>query len=100
MGEKNDLPYAQGKMLTYDAAVMLEAIAADLRQRTLAAAGENGPMRIELPAEAKLEIAFKQKVRPDKSKQKLSIEISWKESAPREQSATPLQESAPRQGVA
>jgi len=79
MGEKTALPYPQGPMLTYDVAVMLEAIAADLRQRTLAASEENGPVSITLPAMAKLEIGFKQKIRPDKTKQKLAIEITWKE---------------------
>ena len=87
MGEKTALPYNQGKMLTYDAAVILEAIAADLRQRNLTITGETGSERIDVPADAKLEISYKQKVRPEKRKQKLSIELSWKE--------LPAEEAAP-----
>lgn len=97
MGEKMTLPYPQGKMLTYDVAVMLEAIAADLRQRTLAATSQTGPMRIELPTMAKLEIAFKQKIRPDKTKQKLTIEMSWKENLSEEQTETATPDALPAQ---
>ena len=94
MGEKTALPYNQGKMLTYDAAVILEAIAADLRQRTLTISGGTGSERIDVPANAKLEIAFKQKIRPEKNKQNLSIEISWKEVPIAEVPPAPTEDTA------
>lgn len=94
MSEPCDVCYTQGKMLTYDTAVMLEAIAADLRQGVLSVAGENGPKRVVLPACGTLEIEFKQKVRPDKSKFKLEIEIVWKEEAEESREQAPAPDAA------
>jgi amphi-Trp domain-containing protein len=81
MSDTAELSYGQGKMLTYDAALILDAIASDLRQGSLplATAGEAVPARVTLPANAKIEIEFKGKVKPGKSKHKLAIEITWKE---------------------
>lgn len=78
MSDSSVLIYGQGKMLTFDAAVVLEALVADLRQGVVTVLGESGPVRVELPAAAKLEIEFKAKTKPGKSKQKLAIELSWK----------------------
>ena len=79
MGDKTDLFHCDEKMLTYDAAVVLEELVAGLRQRKLAAKGENGPVCIDLPLLTDLEISFKEKVKPGKTKRKLSIELAWKE---------------------
>ncbi|MEA4857341.1 MAG: amphi-Trp domain-containing protein [Solidesulfovibrio sp.] len=79
MSEKSDLFHCDEKMLTYDAAVVLEKIVDGLRQRKLTATTEDGPVCVDLPLLAELEISFKQKVKPGKSKHKLSIELSWKE---------------------
>ena len=79
MGEKTDLFHCDEKMLTYDAAVVLEKIVAGLKQGKLAASGENGPTCVELPRLAELEISFKEKSKPGKSKKKLSIELTWKD---------------------
>jgi len=79
MGEKSDLFQCDEKMLTYDAAVVLEKIVAGLKQRKLSASGENGPACVELPLVGKMEISFKEKAKSGKSKKKLSIEIVWKE---------------------
>ncbi|MHC1711581.1 MAG: amphi-Trp domain-containing protein [Solidesulfovibrio sp.] len=79
MGDKSELFHCDEKMLTYDAAVVLEKIVTDLMQRKLATTGENGPVCIDLPLVTKLEISFKEKVKPGKSKRKLSIELAWKE---------------------
>lgn len=81
MSDATALSYGQGKMLTYDAARILDAIATDLRQGSLplATADEAVAARLELPANAKIEIEFKGKVKPGKSKHKLAIEITWKE---------------------
>lgn len=94
MSDTADVCYTQGKMLTYDAAVMLEAIAADLRQRELSITGENGPVRVAVPGEAKLEIVFKQKIKTEKSKQKLAIEITWKEIASTDAAEAPGTDAA------
>lgn len=79
MSDSSVLTYGQGKMLTFDAAVILEALVADLRQGVVTVLGESGPVRVELPAAAKLEIEFKAKTKPGKTKQKLAIELTWKE---------------------
>ncbi|WP_428569507.1 MAG: amphi-Trp domain-containing protein [Solidesulfovibrio sp. DCME] len=79
MSEKSDLFHCDEKLLTYDAAVILEEIVAGLRQRKLTASTEDGPVCVDLPLLAHLEISFKQKVKPGKSKRKLSIELAWKE---------------------
>ena len=79
MGEKSDLFQCDEKMLTYDAAVVLEKIVDGLKQRKLSASGENGPVCVELPLVGKMEISFKEKAKSGKSKKKLSIEIVWKE---------------------
>lgn len=79
MSEKSDLFHCDEKMLTYDAAVVLEKIVEGLRQRKLAGTTEDGPVCVDLPLTAQLEISFKQKVKPGKSKRKLSIELAWKE---------------------
>jgi amphi-Trp domain-containing protein len=80
MGEKSDLFHCDEKMLTYDAAVVLEKITTELKQGKLAASGENGPVCVELPRLCELEISFKEKSKPGKSKKKLSIELTWKDS--------------------
>ena len=97
MSDSSKLSYGQGKMLTYDAAVILEAIATDLRQRalTLIPAAEGAPDQVTLPANAKLEIEFKGKVKPGKSKHKLSIEISWKEKDEQEEEAADEHDDLP-----
>ena len=79
MGEKSDLFHCDEKLMTYDAAVVLEKIVDGLKQRKLSGTGENGPICVELPLVAKLEISFKEKAKSGKSKKKLSIEIAWKE---------------------
>lgn len=79
MSEKNELFHCDQKMLTYDAAIVLEALVAGLRQGKLGVTGETGQVCIDLPALAELEISFKEKVKPGKSKRKLSIELAWKE---------------------
>lgn len=79
MGEKSDLFHCDEKMLTYDAAVVLEKIVDGLKQRKLPGTGENGPVCVDLPLVAKLEISFKEKSKSGKSKKKLSIEIAWKD---------------------
>lgn len=79
MGDKSELFHCDEKLLTYDAAVLLEGIVRGLKQRKLSATGDNGPVCVDLPLLAKLEVSFKEKVKPGKSKRKLSIEISWKE---------------------
>jgi amphi-Trp domain-containing protein len=79
MGEKSELFHCDSKLLTYDAAIVLEGLVAGLRQGKLSATGENGPVCVELPPLAKLEIRFKEKAKPGKSKRKLSIELTWKE---------------------
>jgi amphi-Trp domain-containing protein len=79
MSEKSDLFHCDQKMLTYDAAVILEEFVAGLRQRKLAGKTADGPVCIDLPLLTELEISFKQKVKPGKAKRKLSIELSWKE---------------------
>jgi amphi-Trp domain-containing protein len=79
MSDKSDLFHCDEKLLTYDAAIVLEGIVAGLRQRKLAAKGENGPVCIDLPLLAELEVSFKEKVKPGKTKRKLSIELAWKE---------------------
>jgi|GEM_PF-983419 len=79
MSEKSELFHCDDTMLTYDAAVVLEGLVAGLKQRKMSATGENGPICVDLPLLAKLEISFKEKVKPGKSKRKLSIEIAWKE---------------------
>jgi len=79
MGDKSELFHCDAKMMTYDAAVILEGIVAGLKQRKLTTKGESGPVCIDLPLLADLEINFKEKVKPGKSKRKLSIEIEWKE---------------------
>jgi len=102
MSDTTELSYGQGKMLTYDAALILDAIAADLRQGSLplASAGEAVPARVTLPATAKIEIEFKGKVKPGKSKHKLAIEITWKEKeeAPEKDkiAAAPEEAASPR----
>jgi amphi-Trp domain-containing protein len=98
MSDETPLAYGQGKMLTYDAALILDALAADLRRGSLAlaAVGEATPARVELPANAKIEIEFKGKVKPGKSKHKLAIEITWKEKdEAEEQEAAPAQDDLP-----
>jgi amphi-Trp domain-containing protein len=99
MSESSVLTYGQGKMLSYDAAVVLEALVADLRQGMVTVLGESGPVRVELPAQAKLEIEFKGKVKPGKSKHKLAIEITWKEKDEAEEDA-PCQGEPPCQSDA
>jgi amphi-Trp domain-containing protein len=79
MGEKSKLFDCDEKMLTYDAAVVLEKIVDGLKQRKLSATGEEGPVCVDLPLVAELEISFKEKAKSGKSKKKLSIEIAWKE---------------------
>lgn len=79
MSEKSDLFHCDEKLLTYDAAVVLEEIVAGLRQRKLSAKSADGPICVDLPAMTQLEISFKEKVKPGKSKRKLSIELAWKE---------------------
>lgn len=79
MGDKSKLFHCDEKMLTYDAAVVLEKLVEGLKQRKLPAAGESGPVCVDLPLLATLEINFKGKTKPGKSKKKLSIEIAWKE---------------------
>ncbi|OLN29198.1 hypothetical protein DVDV_1196 [Desulfovibrio sp. DV] len=79
MGEKSKLFHCDEKMLTYDAAVVLEKLVEGLKQRKLAATGEDGPVCVDLPLVAELEISFKDKAKSGKSKKKLSIEIAWKE---------------------
>lgn len=79
MSDSSVLTYGQGKMLTFDAAVILEALVADLRQGVVTVLGESGPVRVALSATTKLEIEFKAKTKPGKNKQKLAIELSWKE---------------------
>ncbi|KHK04212.1 amphi-Trp domain-containing protein [Desulfovibrio sp. TomC] len=79
MGEKSKLFQCDEKMLTYDAAVVLEKIVDGLKQRKLTATGQDGPVCVDLPLVAEMEISFKDKSKPGKSKKKLSIEISWKE---------------------
>ncbi|MFU2208011.1 MAG: amphi-Trp domain-containing protein [Desulfovibrio sp.] len=79
MSDKSNLFHCDEKLLTYDAAVVLEKIVDGLRQRKLVGNGENGPVCIDLPLLANLEIEFKEKVKPGKSKRKLSIELAWKE---------------------
>ena len=79
MSEKSELFHCENTMLTYDAAVILEGIVAGLKQQKLTAPGENGPVCVDVPQQAKLEISFKEKVKPGKSKRKLAIEVTWKE---------------------
>ncbi len=79
MGEKNELFHCGGKMLTYDAAIVLEDIVAGLRQGKLAGNGKDGPVCIDLPALTKMEVDFREKAKSDKTKRKLLIELSWKE---------------------
>ena len=79
MGEKSKLFQCEEKMPTYDAAVVLEKLVDGLKQRKLSATGEAGPVCVDLPLLAEMEINFKDKSKPGKSKKKLSIEISWKE---------------------
>lgn len=79
MGDKSERFHCDEKMLTYDAAVFLETLVDGLRQGKLAIKGEDGPVCIELPLVTNLEISFKEKVKPGKSKRKLAIELSWKE---------------------
>lgn len=81
MSESSVVTYGQGKMLTYDAATSLGGLVADLRQGVVTVLGESGPVRVTVPAQTKLEIEFKGKTKPEKTKHKLSIEITWKESA-------------------
>lgn len=79
MGEKSKLFHCDEKMLTYDAAVVLEKLVDGLKQRKLTTTGQDGPVCVDLPLVAEMEISFKDKSKPGKSKKKLSIEISWKE---------------------
>jgi len=79
MGDKSELFHCDEKMLTYDAAVFLEELVAGLRQRKLSAKGENGPVCVDLPLLTTMEIRFKEKAKPGKSKRKLSIELVWKD---------------------
>jgi len=79
MGEKSNLYHCDQKMLTYDAAVVLQQLVDGLRQGKLPAAGDSGPVCVEVPLIAKMEINFKDKNKPGKNKKKLSIEITWKE---------------------
>ncbi|MHC1789215.1 amphi-Trp domain-containing protein [Solidesulfovibrio sp.] len=79
MGEKSELFHCDEKMLTYDAAVVLGKIVDGLKQRKLAGTAEGGPVCVDLPLVADVEISFKEKAKSGKSKKKLSIEISWKE---------------------
>lgn len=89
MSEKSNLFHCDEKLLTYDAAVVLEELVAGLRQRKLVGKSETGPVCIDLPLLANLEISFKEKIKPGKSKRKLSIELSWKE----ETEQTPIPEA-------
>lgn len=82
MSEKTDLFHCDEKMLTYDAAVVLEKIVEGLRQRKLAGKTAEGPTCIDLPLMAEVEVSFKEKSKPGKSKKKLSIELAWKEETP------------------
>ena len=79
MSEKTELFHCDETMLTYDAAVMLESLVDGLKQQKLSVTAENGPVCVDLPQQAHMEISFKEKVKPGKSKRKLSIEIAWKE---------------------
>lgn len=79
MSEKSELFHCDDTMLTYDAAVVLEGLINGLKQRKLSVTGENGPVCVDLPQQAKLEISLKEKVKPGKSKRKLCIELTWKE---------------------
>lgn len=79
MGEKSELFHCDQKMLTYDAAVLLQGIVDGLRQGKLAVQGGEGPVCMDVPLLANLEISFKEKAKPGKSKRKLSIELAWKE---------------------
>uniref|UniRef100_I2Q1M7 Amphi-Trp domain-containing protein n=1 Tax=Desulfovibrio sp. U5L TaxID=596152 RepID=I2Q1M7_9BACT len=79
MSDKSELFHCDEKMLTYDAAIYLENLVAGLRQGKLGITGEDGPVCIDLPLVGTLEVSFKEKVKPGKSKRKLTIELSWKD---------------------
>jgi len=77
MSEKSVLFESEGKVLTYDAGVLLHRIADGLCKGQIELDGESGTVCIPLATDVSMEIEIKDKTKNDAVKRVLEIEMKW-----------------------
>ena len=77
MSEKNVLYENEGKVLTYDAGVLLGRIAEGLRQGAIVLEGDSGTVTAPLSNEVSMEMKIKDKTKDGTTKRVLEIEMKW-----------------------